>query len=362
MPEPLDILEAAVPRVVVHDAELPGPSCFLGGKRLELARQVGSTVEDRQYDADGGDQVGVTRHPAQVPCQPMSSAAPVLSVVMPVRNAARYLPDALEALVRQKFVGHWELVLVDNGSTDSSVAIALGFKKKLPALSLEIVAASDKLGQAHALNAGAAVASGRSLLFLDADDVVAPGYLAAMADALEEAPFVCSRLDNETLNPGWLRMSRPPTQVDGVGAPFGFLPSAAGCSIGVWRSTFEEIGGFDSTILLGNDVDFSWRLQLAAVPLRFVPEAVVHYRFRESLREIFVQARTYGTAGPTLYKRYRAIGMTRRSWRVALRFHAGALVRLARARSMADLAECAFLFGFRVGVVEGCYKNRVLYP
>jgi len=291
-----------------------------------------------------------------------TSAAPVLSVVIPVRNAARYLPDALEALASQKFAADWELVLVDNGSSDSSVAIALNFKNQLPALNIKMVHAYDKPGQAHALNAGAAASSGRSLLFLDADDVVAPGYLAAMATALEEAPFVCSRLDNETLNPGWLRMSRPPTQVDGVGAPFGFLPSAAGCSVGVWRSIFEEVGGFDSTILLGNDVDFSWRVQLAGLPLQFVPEAVVHYRFRENLRQIFAQARTYGTAGPTLYKRYRAIGMTRRSWRIALRFHAGALLRLARARSMADLAECAFLFGFRLGIVQGCYKNRVLYP
>jgi GT2 family glycosyltransferase len=121
------------------------------------------------------------------------------------------------------------------------------------------------------------------------------------------------------------------------------------------------VGGFDDTIMLGTDVDLCWRVQLAGSALRFVPDAVVRYRYRDTWGGIFAQARTYGTAGPALYRRYRARGMPRRPWRTALRFHAAAFVRLARARSRSELAACVFLFGFRFGLVLGCLENRVLY-
>lgn len=282
-----------------------------------------------------------------------------LSVVIPVYNGEPELEEQLEALAGQEYSGDWELIVADNGSTDDSVALARRFEDRIPHLT--IVDASAQPGQAYALNAGAAACNGRSLLFLDSDDVVAPGYLAAMAAALAEAPFVAARLDCVSLNPSWVRTSRPPTQTDGIGAPFAFLPSAAGCSIGIWKSVFDEVGGFDSSILLGNDVDLCWRVQLASYPLHFVPQAVVQYRYRDTLKGIFAQARTYGTAGPTLFSKYRDLGMPRRSGRSAVRFHGAAVVRLVRARSKSDLAGCAFLFGYRMGLLEGCLRRRALY-
>jgi GT2 family glycosyltransferase len=286
-------------------------------------------------------------------------ADPTLTVLIAVRDGAEVIPPQLEALVSQEFEGTWELVISDNGSRDGTVAVVEGFADRLPGL--QIIDASARPGQAYAINEGARAARGRSILLVDADDLVQPGYLAAMAAALEENDFVAARLDCRALNPPWLWTSRPPTQTDGIGSPFAFLPSAAGCSIGIARSVFEEVGGFDDTIMLGTDVDLCWRVQLAGHPLQFVPDAVVGYRYRDTLRGIFAQARTYGTAGPALFRRYRAQGMPRRSWRGALRFHAGAFVRLVRVRSRSEVAACAFLFGFRLGVVLGCFENRVLY-
>lgn len=285
--------------------------------------------------------------------------APTLTVLIAVRNGAGVIGAQLEALVAQEFAGSWEVVVVDNGSQDETVALVEGFADRLPGLRVQD--ASARAGQAYAINEGAQAARGRSIVFLDADDLVTPGYLAAMGTALEESVFVAARLDCEWLNAPWLWASRPPTQVDGIGAPFAFLPSAAGCSLGIRRTVFEEVGGFDDSIMLGTDVDLCWRVQLAGHSLCFVPDAVVGYRYRDTLRGIFSQARTYGTAGPALYRRYRSHGMPRRPWRTALRFHIAALVRLGKARSKSDLASCAFLFGFRFGLVLGCLENRVLY-
>ena len=288
-----------------------------------------------------------------------ANSVPALTVLIAVRDGADVIAPQLEALASQEFAGNWEVIVADNGSQDGTVALVEGFADRLPGL--KVLDASARPGQAYAINEGARAARGRSILLVDADDLVSPGYLASMAAALEEGNFVAARLDCESLNSPWLWSSRPPTQVDGVGAPFAFLPSAAGCSLGIRRAVFEEVGGFDDTIMLGTDVDLCWRVQLAGFPLQFVPDAVVGYRYRDTLRGIFAQARTYGTAGPALYRRYRSRGMPRRPWRTAVRFHAAALVRLARARSRSDLAACAFLFGFRLGLVKGSIENRVLY-
>jgi GT2 family glycosyltransferase len=286
-------------------------------------------------------------------------AVPTLTVLIAVRDGADVIAPQLEALASQELAASWEVVVADNGSRDGTMALVESFADRLPGL--RVVDASAQAGQAYATNEGARSARGRSIVLLDADDLVTPGYLASMAASLDENDFVAARLDCQSLNPPWLWSSRPPTQVEGIGAPFAFLPSAAGCSLGIRRAVFEEVGGFDDTIMEGNDVDLCWRVQLAGHTLQFVPDAVVGYRYRVTMRSIFHQARAYGAAGPALYRRYRERGMPRRSRRTALRFHAGALVRLARARSRSDLAACAFLFGFRWGLVVGSLENRVLY-
>src|SRR6266545_10527 len=105
-----------------------------------------------------------------------------LSVVVPCFNSAKTIAIQLEALANQTWSEPWEVIVADNGSTDSSVAIAESYKKRLP--HLRIVDASDRRGAGHARNVGAAAAAGDLLAFCDADDEVAPGWLSAMGQAL----------------------------------------------------------------------------------------------------------------------------------------------------------------------------------
>jgi glycosyltransferase involved in cell wall biosynthesis len=88
-----------------------------------------------------------------------------VSVVIPFRNAAPHFRHQLEALAGQDFDGEWEAVVVDNGSSDGSRAIAEEFLERL---NLKIVDAADKPGAGYARNAGARLAAGRKLLFVDA--------------------------------------------------------------------------------------------------------------------------------------------------------------------------------------------------
>ena len=281
-----------------------------------------------------------------------------VTAVIPAYNAASELPEQLAALAAQDRDREFEVVVADNGSTDATAAAARAFADRLD---LRVIDASQRQGQPYALNEGIAAATGDALLILDADDVVAPGYVSAMARALEDHEFVAARLDCESLNEPWQVTSRPPTQLDGPGSPFGFLPVAVGCAIGVRAELVDRLGGFDETMSSCSDVDLSWRYALAGVEIHFVEDAVLQYRYRDTLRGVYRQARVYGSSGPLLFTRYGDRGMPRRSPRTALRFWGGVVPQLARTRTRADVATLAFLAGYRAGLARSAVHHRVWY-
>ena len=111
-------------------------------------------------------------------------AAPAISVVLPVRNAADNLPAALESL-RAQTRPDWECLVVDDGSTDTSAALAARFAAADPRFRL---LRRPARGLVPALNDGLAAARGDFIARLDADDVCAPERFAEQATALERDP------------------------------------------------------------------------------------------------------------------------------------------------------------------------------
>jgi glycosyltransferase involved in cell wall biosynthesis len=284
---------------------------------------------------------------------------PELSVVIPFRNAAPHFRAQLEALARQEIDRRWEVVLVDNGSTDGSRAIAEEFAGRLNA---RIVDAGERVGTAYATNVGIRHSTGDKLVFLDADDEVAPDYLAAMANALDEHDFVTSSFDSDSLNPGWVRAAHGAWQDPSEPLPvfYGFLPSA-GASIGVSREVVERVGGFPESFPRLHNIALSWEIQLGGTPLHHVPAAVYRVRYRSDLRALFRQAFEWARCSPLLYRRYRHAGMRGRSGRAWLRFLAVVVLRLSRARSRAELAPLVVLLGYALGVIAGSLRYRTLY-
>lgn len=232
-----------------------------------------------------------------------------LSVVIPCRNEARYLAGQLRSLEGQDWDGWWEVVVVDNVSTDATAEIAESFASRLPRL--RVLRAPAGEGPNFASNVGAREASGDALLFLHGDDEVAPGYLRFMAEALEKHAFVAARVDYDALNPPWLSNTRQRWQTSGLNDAHR-LPYALGSTQALRREVFERLGGFDETLKQSGDVDLSWRAQLGGTSIHFEPRAVVRYRFRESYRDMYRQFRGYGRGRAALYRRYGDRVMARR--------------------------------------------------
>lgn len=105
----------------------------------------------------------------------------LVSVVIPVRNGVRYLGKAIESVLEQAYPDV-EVIVVDNGSTDTSRDVAAAFGAPVRLIQ------EPRPGAAHARNSGVNLAHGEYLAFLDADDLWAPGKLQRQLNELETQP------------------------------------------------------------------------------------------------------------------------------------------------------------------------------
>ncbi len=281
-----------------------------------------------------------------------------VSVVLACRNAERYLARQLDALAGQSSAEAWELVLSDNGSTDRSRSILEEFRPRFPRL--VVIDASACVGPGAVRNAGVRAAQGDRLLFCDADDEVGPGWLAAMSEALKIDGLVAARLDHDVLNEPWTRPARNP-QPGLLETEPRFLPYTFCAALGVRRSVHESIGGFDESYReAGEDRDYCYRAQLAGTPLVLVPNAVVHYRHRQTALGMYRQARGYGSANVRLYRDYRHLGLGRPPMARAVVSWVLMPARLLLALTTRHrFANWMARFGWRRGRLEASIRYRV---
>jgi glycosyltransferase involved in cell wall biosynthesis len=281
-----------------------------------------------------------------------------LSVVVPTFDARATLPDLLESLASQTYDGSWEVVVADNGSGDDTTVIAESYRDRLP--DLQVIDASARRGPGHARNEGARAARGEKLLFVDSDDTVGAGWLAAMARALDEHDFVASRFETDLLNDLWLRQTRRTAEAGERLSYWPFLEHAGGSGMGVERELFLAAGGFDESLPVVQDADLCIRLQLAGTPLVHVPDAVVHVRYRTRFREIYRQGRAYAWDNARLQARYSNGGPHAPDWWKWPLRHWLAIARAAiRAHDRGSRARLAWAVGWQVGRVGGSLRYRV---
>jgi glycosyltransferase involved in cell wall biosynthesis len=286
-----------------------------------------------------------------------------LSVVIACHNAEDTIEVQLESLARQRCDIPWEVIVADNGSTDRSMEKVRRYEGSIPGL--KIVDASARKGQAYARNAGARAASGDALLFCDADDEVAPGWVAALGKALETHQFVASRMDAERLSsPRSLRAKGNRRQQEGLiqYTYVPYLPFAGGGGLGITRAIHEAVSGFDETMRYLEDCDYCWRVQLTGVDLVFVPDALVHIRHRDVGAGLYRQARNWGEYNVVLLKRYQPHGMPKPGWREGWRLWRKLIRSIPELGDQSTRDSWIWSLGYRMGHLRGSVRYRFLAP
>jgi glycosyltransferase involved in cell wall biosynthesis len=272
------------------------------------------------------------------------------SVVLPVKDGAATIDEQLTALAAQEVPGAWELVVVDNGSTDATREILDSWADRLP---LRVIEAPEADGVSGARNAGTTTARSDRLLFCDCDDVIQPGWIAAMSSALDDSDIAGGHLRDDlptsrgTEGVQWFE----PYPTDRLPAASGGPPFAPGAAFAVRREVVEALGGWDQEMQPAEDIDFSWRARQAGFRLQFVPEAVVAYRQRSTALAVARQAFAYGYARRRLQARHRSLIPSRRGpagrvLRTGLGLSADLILRPSRTARLRWLRWVAYALGW----------------
>lgn len=205
----------------------------------------------------------------------MSTA--LASILVPVYNSARFLP-ALVASVRAQTYPHWELVLVDDGSTDDTRALITQYASQ----DTRIMAHFNphNLGPSATLNRAARLARGELLFRLDTDDTMLPERLQRQLAYLEAHPGV-GLLGSHYVNvspegrPG-SRVTSPILGGPALAAKFLFVNAMGHSTVVYRRQPFEQVGGYDESLRASLDYDLLGRLS-TVTPCAMLPRVLVRY-------------------------------------------------------------------------------------
>ena len=219
-----------------------------------------------------------------------------VSVVIPMHNGAEFILQQLDGLSESiRDVANTEIIVVDNRSTDSGPALVRQWALST-GVAAHVVGAHEKAGEPFARNIGWRAARGDVILFCDADDVVSPGWVKALARALTEHGYATGPLDTSLLNDpriadirGQALFRALPTLTNGI-------PFAHGCNMGFRRDVLEGLGGFDESFLIACDVEIAVRAWQQGIHPEWAPEALVHYRLRPTVAASYRQSRAYARA------------------------------------------------------------------
>ncbi|EWS81732.1 hypothetical protein BF93_15265 [Brachybacterium phenoliresistens] len=221
-----------------------------------------------------------------------TGASPLISVIIPCHQAAQVLALQLEALSTQREAPSFEIVVVDNRSTDSLAAVVDAFRGTLLAAgaeSVRLIAAPEEAGASYARNVGAAAARSSRLLFCDADDCVSAWWLSDASALFDQASVFSGSalpvLDDDF--PSDVAAVRHRIEPRGRVTPElrpqarTAIPIIMGGNFGIERDLFYSLGGFDQSLpFAGEDNDLAARVREAGLPILDSPAMRIAYRTR----------------------------------------------------------------------------------
>jgi len=264
----------------------------------------GHDVEDWAFGLTRADRspkpaLGVVREAlAEVPFS-RNLPWPRISVVVCSYNGARTIRDCLDGL-EQLAYPDYEVIVVDDGSTDSTAAIACQYDYRL--------IRTENRGLSNARNTGLKAATGEIVAYIDDDAYPDPHwltYLAAKFLSTSHAAVGGPNLAPPGDGPIAECIARAP------GGPVHVLLSdyeaehIPGCNMAFRKDCLEAVGGFDPQFrTAGDDVDVCWQLQERGLTLGFSPAAMVWHHRRNSLRTYWKQQIGYGRAEAMLERKW----------------------------------------------------------
>ncbi|NJO35521.1 MAG: glycosyltransferase family 2 protein [Rhodospirillales bacterium] len=191
------------------------------------------------------------------------------SVIMPVYNGSQYLAAAFESVLAQTYPLH-EIIVIDDGSTDSSPDILRSYGDRLR------VTRQDNQGIAAARNVGLRQVTGDVINFIDQDDLWPAGRTEALVRALQSDPDALVAAGQVEIL--WER-SQPQNPLDNFETAVREFYVGSLC---IRKEVFELLGPFHTGIGYADDTDFLMRRREANIKTAYVDDVTLRYRLHES--------------------------------------------------------------------------------
>ncbi|MGH8100616.1 MAG: glycosyltransferase, partial [Chthoniobacterales bacterium] len=217
---------------------------------------------------------------------------PSVSIIVCSYNGAKTLAACLQSFGRLNYPDY-EVILVDDGSTDDTAYVAGQFP------TVRYIRQNNH-GLSHARNTGAAAAKGEVLVYTDSDCMADADWLYYLIGTLVSSDY--AGVGGPNVPPpakNWVQacVAAAPGGPSHVLLTDTVAEHIPGCNMAFYRWAFDNVGGFDAEYRkAGDDVDFCWRIQQAGGVIAFSPAAMVWHHRRFTLRAFIKQQQGYGEA------------------------------------------------------------------
>ncbi|WGH75809.1 glycosyltransferase [Tenacibaculum tangerinum] len=229
------------------------------------------------------------------------------SIIIPVYNRPQEIEELLESLTKQDFQDDFEVVIVEDGSENSSEEIINAYTLQLNLTYFY----KENSGAGASRNYGMERASGNYFIILDSDVIVPPQYLSEVNKALEEK-YTDAFGGPDAAHPNFTALQKAinysMTSVLTTGGIRGKKKSVGkfqprSFNLGLSKVAFEKTNGF-SKMKAGEDIDLTFRLWENGFETQLIDKAFVYHKRRSTIPQFFKQTFAFGTARPLLNKKY----------------------------------------------------------
>jgi mycofactocin glycosyltransferase len=237
---------------------------------------------------------------------PRPQTMPLVSIVIPVYNRPAEIAECLASLQTLDYPeDKIEVIVVDDASQDHTAAEARRFD------GVRLIVQPTNMGQSAARNVGVAAAKGELIAFLDSDCIAEKGWLKELVPYFQDprvalvggyvgAYYKEKRMDRYEQVCSALNMGADAVLGRGEGSVF-YVPT---CNMLVRKEIYEQVGGLDETLQVGEDVDLCWRMMQSHHHLFYIPRGRVLHKHRNHLLSGFLRRFDYGTSEAVLYARF----------------------------------------------------------
>lgn len=229
------------------------------------------------------------------------------SLIIPVYNRPKEIDELLESLTKQDFLDDFEVIIVEDGSENSSHKIVNNYKDKL---NLNYFY-KENSGAGASRNYGMQQATGNYFIILDSDVIVPSQYLSEVKKALENNftdAYGGPDAAHKSFTPLQKAINYSMTSVLTTGGIRGkkkgigkFQPRSF--NLGLSEVAFSKTNGF-SKMKTGEDIDLTFRLWENDLKTQLIEKAFVYHKRRSTIGQFFKQTYSFGTARPILNKKY----------------------------------------------------------